>query len=279
MITPSTTATWSADESPRSLLAARPRPPRAGAFAAALAFGWRGLLKIKHLPEQLLDVIAIPIVFTLMFTYLFGGALAGSTGKYLQYILPGTLVMAVALVTMFTGVGLNTDISKGVFDRFKALPIWRPAPLVGGLIGDAGRYLLAAALVMALGLVMGFRPAGGVAGVLAALGLVVTFAFALSWVWMALGLLLRTPTAVMSIGTVVVFPLTLASNVFVQPRTMPGWLQAVVQVNPVSHLVTATRGLMSGMVSDEQIGWVLVASATLTLLCAPLTVYLYHKKQ
>lgn len=279
MTPPSPTAPWSADDPLHATLAARSRPPGAGALSAALAFGWRGLLKIKHLPEQLLDVIAIPIVFTLMFTYLFGGALAGSTGKYLQYILPGTLVMAVALVTMYSGVGLNTDVSKGVFDRFRALPIWRPAPLVGGLISDAGRYLLAAALVMALGLLMGFRPAGGVGGVLAALGLVVAFAFALSWAWMTLGLLLRTPSTVMSIGTVVVFPLTLASNVFVQPRTMPGWLHAFVDVNPVSHLVTAERGLMNGAVSGEQIVWVLIASAALTLPFAPLTVYLYGRER
>ncbi len=111
-----------------------PRPAPPGALSASAAFGWRALLKIKHVPEQLFDVIAIPVVFTLMFTYLFGGALAGSASRYLQFILPGTLVMAVLLVTMYAGVGLNADASKGVSDRFRSLPIWRPAPIAGALL-------------------------------------------------------------------------------------------------------------------------------------------------
>ncbi len=238
------------------------------------------MLKIKHVPEQLADVIAIPIIFTLMFTYLFGGALAGSTSAYLQFLLPGTLVMTVVLVTMYAGVGLNTDIITGVFDRFRSMPIWHPAPIVGALLGDAGRYLLASTLVIVLGLVLGFRPAGGVAGVLLAVALVLVFAFSLSWIWTVLGLIMRTPSAVMSVGTVVLFPLTLASNVFVNPQTMPGWLQAFVGVNPIAHLVTAARSLMMhGTVSAGQVGWVLLASAALTAIFAPLTMYLYRNKR
>jgi ABC-2 type transport system permease protein len=267
------------EEALRWMLRSQPRPNPPSALTASLAFGWRALLKIKHVPEQLLDVIAIPIVFTLMFTYLFGGALAGSTGQYLQFILPGTLVMAVVLVTMYAGVGLNTDISKGVFDRFRSLPIWRPAPIVGALLGDAARYLLAASLVILLGVVMGFRPQAGAPGVLAATGLVVIFALSLSWVWIVLGLLMRTPSAVMSVGTVVLFPLTLASNVFVRLQTMPGWLQAFVKVNPVSHLVTAERGLMHGGATTGQVLWVVFASAALVAVFAPLTAYLYGRKQ
>src|SRR5262249_41766917 len=161
--------------------------------------------------------------------------------------------------TMYAGVGLITDISTGVFDRFRTAPIWRPAPIVGGLLGDAGRYLLAATLVIALGLVLGFRPAAGVSGVLWAGALDLVFALSLSWVWTFLGLVLRTPRAVYSVTTVVLFPLTMASNTFVEPRTMPGWLQAVVSVNPVAHLVTATRSLMAGTTTSEQIIWVLLA--------------------
>jgi ABC-2 type transport system permease protein len=235
------------------------------------------LLKIKHVPEQLFDVIAIPVVFTLMFTYLFGGALAGSSGRYLQFILPGTLVMAVVLVTMYAGVGLNADAAKGVSDRFRSLPIWRPAPIVGALLGDVARYLLAASLVVVLGVAMGFRPAGGVSGVLAGIGLLVVFALSLSWAWTTLGLLMRTPQAVMSVGTVVLFPLTLASNVFVRPQTMPGWLQSFVAVNPVSHLVTAERGLMNGHPPAGQVAWVLLASAALVAVFAPITVHLYNR--
>ena len=263
----------------RLSLPAGPRPAPPGALSASAAFGWRALLKIKHVPEQLFDVIAIPVVFTLMFTYLFGGALAGSASRYLQFILPGTLVMAVLLVTMYAGVGLNADASKGVSDRFRSLPIWRPAPIAGALLGDVARYLLAASLVIVLGVAMGFRPAGGAPGVLAGVGLLVLFALALSWAWTTLGLLMRTPQAVMSVGTVVLFPLTLASNVFVRPQTMPGWLQAFVKINPVSHLVTAERALMGGQAAAGQVAWVLLASAALIAVFAPVTVHLYGRQR
>jgi ABC-2 type transport system permease protein len=171
----------------RSALSVRTRPPRPGALSTSLAFAWRSTLKIKHVPEQLGDVILIPVIFTVMFTYLFGGALAGSTREYLQLLLPGTLVMTVVLLTMYTGVGLNTDLTKGVSDRFRSLPIWRPAPIVGPLVGDVARYLLASALVIGLGLAMGFRPEGGVLGVLSAVALILAFSFGLSWTWTVLG--------------------------------------------------------------------------------------------
>jgi ABC-2 type transport system permease protein len=254
------------------------RPEPAGPWTATLAFGYRALLKIRHVPEQLFDVIAIPVVFTLMFTYLFGGALAGSPVRYLPFLLPGTLVMAVLLVSMYAGISLNTDVSKGITGRFRSLPVWRPAPVAGAVLGDLARYLIAAVLVTVLGLIMGYRPAGGAPGVLAGTGLLLAFALCLSWAWTALGLLLRTPQAVMSAGTVVLFPLTLASNVFVQPRTMPGWLQAFVRVNPVSHLVTAERGLLAGHPAAGQIAWVLLAAAALLAIFAPLTGYLYTRR-
>jgi ABC-2 type transport system permease protein len=258
---------------------AGPRPEPPGAWAASAAFGWRALLKIKHVPEMLLDVIAIPVVFTLMFTYLFGGALAGTPHRYLQFILPGTLVMAVLLVTMYAGTGLATDRAKGITDRFRALPIWRLAPVTGALLGDIARYLLAAGLVAALGVAIGFRPGGGAPGILAGIGLLLVFALALSWVWTALGLLLRTPQAVMSAATVVLFPLTLASNVFVAPQAMPGWLQAFVAVNPVSHLVTAERALLAGHPAAGSIAWVLLASTVLAAVFAPLTAWLYGRQR
>jgi ABC-2 type transport system permease protein len=236
------------------------------------------MLKLKHVPEELADVIGIPIIFTLMFTYLFGGALAGSTGTYLQFLLPGTLVLAVVLVTIYSGVTLNTDLATGSFDRFRSMPIWRPAPIVGGLIGDTGRYLLASGLVIGLGLLMGYSPGGGAAGVLGAIALVLAFAFGMGWIWTAVGLVMRSPRAIMSIGLTVLFPLTFASNVFVDPATMPSWLRSFVDLNPISHLVTAERGLMNGSATATQIIWVLVASAALTAVFAPLTMRLYRNK-
>jgi daunorubicin/doxorubicin transport system permease protein len=137
--------------------------------------------------------------------------------------------MTVLLLTTYTGVGLSTDIASGSFDRFRSMPIWRPAPVVGALIGDVGRYLIASALVLGLGIAMGFRADGGPAGVLGALGLILVFAFGLSWIWTTLGLLVRTPNVVLNLGMVVLFPVTLASNAFVDPGTTPGWVQAVIQ--------------------------------------------------
>jgi ABC-2 type transport system permease protein len=267
------------DQTLGTALSARARPPRAGALSATLTFAWRALLKLRHVPEQLIDVIGIPIIFTLGFTYLFGGALAGSTSQYLQFLLPGSLAMTVVLVTTYSGVTLNADHTKGVSDRFRSLPIWRPAPIVGALLGDTGRYLLASTIVVVLGLVLGYRPDGGVLGVVAAVALVLSFAFGLSWVWTTLGLVLRAPSAVNSLSLLVLFPLTLASNIFVDPATMPGWLQAFIDVNPISHLVTAARGLMGGTAKAGQVGWVLAAAAALTAVFAPLTTHLYRNQR
>lgn len=279
MTTIPTTASPVPDKTMRSALLAQTRPRRPNAFAVTLTFAWRAVLKLVRIPEQLADVIAIPIIFTLLFTYLFGGALAGSTGAYLQFLLPGTLTMTALLVTIHAGISLNTDVTSGVFDRFRTTPIWRPAPIVGALLGDIGRYLLASTLVVAVGLALGYRPVGGVAGVLLAVALVVIFALSLSWVWTTLGLVARAPGAVMNIGTTVLFPLTIASNVFVQPQTMPGWLQALININPVTHLVTAVRGLMAGTVIAGEVVWVLLACVTLTVIFAPLTSYLYRNKR
>jgi ABC-2 type transport system permease protein len=261
-----------------TVLSTRPPATPANPVAASLAFSWRALLKIKHVPEQLADAIFIPILFTVLFTYLFGGALAGSTGEYLQSLLPGTLVLSVLLITVYAGVNLNTDIAKGVFDRFRSMPIWRPSLIVGGLVSDGVRNVLAATLVLAIGLLMGFRPDGGVVGVLAAIGLVTVFAFGLSWVWATLGLVLRTPSSVTMISFFVQFPLTFASNVFVDPQTMPGWLRSFVEVNPVSHLVDAVRGLMHGTAAAGDVGWVLLASVALVAVFGPLTLHLYRTR-
>jgi ABC-2 type transport system permease protein len=268
-----------ADERSRAAFSTGPRPPRPSALGASLVFAWRSVLKVKHVPEQLGDVLAIPIIFTLLFTYLFGGAVAGTTADYLRFLLPGTLVMTILLLTMYTGIGLNADIATGVFDRYRALPLWRPAPIVGALIGDIGRYLAASALVLGIGGAMGYRPAGGLTGVLAALALILVFAFGLSWIWTTLALIMRTPGAVMNLGTAVLFPLTMASNVFVDPDTTPGWLQAIIRINPVTHLVTAVRDLTNGTAAPSQAAWVLLATAGLVVLFAPLTMWLYRIKE
>jgi ABC-2 type transport system permease protein len=261
----------------RRAIASSARPPRPSALSAAFTFGWRGMLKVKHVPEQLLDVTITPVMFVLMFTYLFGGAIAGSTGEYLDYILPGILVMSVLFTTVYSGVALNTDLTKGVVDRFRSLPIWRPAPLVGSLLGDSVRYVIAGTVIIVLGLILGYRPEAGAGGVLAALALVVVFAFGLSWVFTTLGLVLRSPNAVMNAGFMAIFPVTFLSNVFVDPETLPAGLEAFVNVNPISILADASRGLMEGNAAGGDIAIVLAVAAALTAVFAPLTTRLYRR--
>jgi len=277
-INPTTQASAAVDEAlVRKAISSTARPPRAGAVSAALTFGWRGMLKVKHVPEQLLDVTITPVMFVLMFTYLFGGAIAGSTGAYLDYILPGILVMSVLFTTVYSGVALNTDLTKGVVDRFRSLPIWRPAPLLGSLLGDSVRYLVAGTVIIGLGVALGYRPDAGVVGAVSALGLVVIFAFGLSWVFTTMGLILRSPNAVMNAGFMSIFPVTFLSNVFVDPETLPSGLEAVVRVNPISILVDASRGLMEGNAQAGDIAVVLAVAAALTMVFAPLTTRLYRK--
>jgi ABC-2 type transport system permease protein len=273
---PSTPATQEA--ALQKALASTPRPPGASAVSAALTFGWRGMLKVKHVPEQLVDVTITPVLFVVMFTYIFGGAIAGSTGDYLDYLLPGILVMSVSFTTVYSGVALNTDLTKGVVDRFRSLPIWRPAPLVGALLGDSVRYLVAGTLIVVLGVILGFRPSAGVGGVIAAMALVIVFAFGLSWVFTTLGLLMRSPNAVMNAGFLGIFPLTFLSNVFVEPETLPSALEAFVNANPISVLATASRGLMEGDASGGDIAIVLATTVALTAVFAPLTTRLYRSR-
>jgi len=281
MTTPPATISHVVPEAHRlnGLLGPSMPPRRAGALAASATFGWRAMLKIKREPKQLTDVIAIPVLFTVLFTYIFGGAIGGTPGHYLKTLLPGTLVMGITACTMYGGARLAQDVTTGVFDRFRSLSVWRGALVLGGLIGDAARYLLAAALVVILGVAIGYRPEGGALGVMAAVALVIAFGLSLSWMWAATALLVRDPTTVMSLGLAVLIPPTFASNIFVQPRTMPGWLQAFVNINPISHLADATRGMMNNTSGvGGAVTWSLIATAGITLLFAPLTVHLYGKQ-
>ena len=254
------------------------RPAAASAWASSTAFGWRAMLKIKHVPEQLFDVTMFPVMFTLMFTYVFGGAIAGSPGEYLQYALPGILVQTVVFITMYTALTVNTDIEKGVFDRIKSLPVWRPSMLVGALLGDSARYAMASTVVLTVGLLIGYRAPGGVLGVLAAVVLLVVFCFSLTWLWLIVGLKVRTPNAVMGVSMMVLFPLTFVSSVFAPPETMPGWLRAFVEVNPVTLLVEAARGLMNGQPDAGDLLWVLGLSAALIAIFAPIAMRLFNRK-
>ena len=260
------------------LVPADQRPAPAGAVSASLTYGWRALLKIKHIPEQLFDVTVFPIMMTVMFTYIFGGAIAGSVDGYVQWLIPGIFVQTMIMITMYTGLTLNRDISKGVFDRFRSLPTWRPAQLVGALLGDQIRYVLAGTIILIVGFVMGFRPEGGLTGVIMAFVLLLLFSFSLSWVWTVISLLVRTEQAAMGISMFIMMPLTFASNIFVDPETMPSWLQGAVEVNPVSVVVTAIRELMAGMGDFGSVTLVLVYCAVLIGVFGPVSMYFYNRK-
>ncbi|RJL24240.1 ABC transporter permease [Bailinhaonella thermotolerans] len=276
--TETTTSYVPAPETLAAVLTRGERPPRPSAWSASVTFGWRAMLKIKHVPEQLFDVTAFPIMMTLLFTYLFGGALAGSTTNYLQYVLPGLMAQSIIMITMYTGVAVNTDIEKGVFDRFRTLPIWRPAPMVGYLLGDMLRYTIASLVMLTVGLILGFRPSGGVVGVVLGIAVLIGYSFAFSWIWTMFGLLLRSEKSVMGVSMMVLFPLTFLSNIFVNPKTMPTWLQYFVNANPVSHLVSAIRSLMAGKPDTGALTLVLVAALVLIAVFGTLTMRLYNRK-
>ena len=255
------------------------KPRAVSALSATGTLAWRAMLKIKHVPFQLFDVTITPIMFTLLFTYMFGGALAGSPSVYIQYLLPGILVQTIIFITVYTGVGLNTDIQKGLYDRFRSLPIWQPAPILGALVGDLFRYSVASMLIIVLGLILGFRPQGGAAGVLLAFGLVLIFSIALSWIWIIIGMKVKNPESVMTTSFVFLMPLTFASNIFVGLETMPPWLRAAVRHNPVTHLANASRGLMHGKDVGADVLWVLLASAVIVAVAAPIALRMYHQER
>jgi ABC-2 type transport system permease protein len=263
----------------RGVLAAGPTPAAPSALSAVITLAWRAMLKIKHVPFQLFDVVITPIMFTLLFTYIFGGALAGTPREYIQYLLPGVLVQTIVFITVYTGVGLNTDIQKGLYDRFRSLPMWQPSPLFGALLGDVFRYSLAGTIIIIVGLIIGFRPGGGVMGIVWAMVLLLVFSFALSWLWIIVGMLMKTPETVMTMSFVFLMPLTFASDIFVRLETMPGWLQAVVGRNPVTLLARAARGLMHGNVIMSDVWGVLISSAVITAIAVPIAMKLYYRER
>ncbi len=209
----------------------------------SLTMAYRGLLKIRRTPEQLFDVTFQPIIFTLMFTYIFGGAIAGNVENYLPIIIPGILVQTIITTSVVTGTQLREDMDKRVFDRFKSLPIARIAPLAGALLAYTIRYTIATVLTFSMGFVLGYRPEGGLDSVIIAGLLVIACAWAISWIFAFFGVISRTASSVQGISMMVLFPLTFLSNAFVPADTMPNWLQWFVKINPISHLVTAVRDL------------------------------------
>jgi len=244
----------------------------------SFTMAYRGLLKIKRTPEQLIDVTVQPILFTLMFTYLFGGAIAGNVASYLPLLIPGILVQTVITTSVVTGVQLREDMDKGVFDRFKSLPIARISPLAGALLADTIRYAIATTLTFVMGYIMGYRPGGGFWSVVVAALLVVACAWAISWIFAFFGVIARSASSVQGISMIILFPLTFLSNAFVPVKSLPTWLQGFVNVNPISHLVTAVRDLANNGTVGMDVVISLIGAAVIVAIFAPLTVRAYMRK-
>jgi oleandomycin transport system permease protein len=233
---------------------------------------WRSLVSIKHNPFELLDLSIQPVMFVLLFTYVFGGAISGSTGHYLLFALPGIVVQNAIFATLTTGVGLSTDLTKGVYDRLRSLPIARWSPLAGRICADTMKQVWAISLLLGVGAIIGYRAQGGVQGVLGAYALVLIFTLAVSWLAVLVGVMVDNPEKVQIFGFVVTFPLTFTSNAFVPTGTMPGWLQAWVKVNPVTILSDAIRGLLNGTSTAGPVLQSLIWAVAITAVFAPLAV-------
>lgn len=257
--------------------ATRPRPTIGDGVAQTLTMAWRGIKKMLRKPEQFFDVTLQPILFTAMFAYIFGGAIAGDVKSYLPLMVPGILAQTVLTTCMATGVQLREDIEKGVFDRFKSLPISRVAPLAGPMVADLVRYAIASALTLGMGVAIGYRPDGGVPGVLGAILLAIVCGWSLAWAFTFIGTVARSAQGVQGLSMMILFPLTFLSNAFVPVDTLPSGLRTFVDVNPVSHLVTATRDLANHGDLTAATGWTLLACGVVIAVFAPLSVRNYAR--
>jgi len=242
------------------------------------ALAKRSLIKTWRTPEALIDVTVQPIIFLVLFTYIFGGAIGGTSQDYLQFLLPGLLGQSIAMAGVALGQNLNSDIEKGVFDRFRSLPIGRSVPLVGAVIADIGRYLILCVVTLGFGMLIGFRIETNPMAATAAIGISIAFALCFCWISVFVGMTVRTSGAVQGVMFLIVLPLSFASNTFVNPDTMPSWLQTFVQVNPISQLVTTVRGLMIGGPVAESLMWTLVWMAILLVVFVPLALRGYRRR-
>ena len=260
-----------------AVAAARPRVSLGETLAQTLIMAWRALKKMRRNPEQLFDVTVQPLLFTAMFAYIFGGAISGNVRAYLPQLIPGIVAQTVLTTCMATGVQLREDMEKGVFDRFKALPMARIAPLAGPMVADLVRYLIAAGLTFVTGVVIGYRPGGGVFGVLGAMLLAIFTGWSLAWIFTWIGTIAKSASSVQGMSMLFLFPLTFLSNAFVPVTTLPTWLADFVKVNPVSHLVSATRSLANNGTVSGEAGWTLLACVAVIAVFAPISVRSYRK--
>jgi ABC-2 type transport system permease protein len=283
MMSTATLGTLPAETKPRvidpaeAVARTRGRTSIAELLTQTMIMAWRALKKMRRNPEQFFDVTLQPLLFTAMFAYLFGGAVAGSVSGYLPLMIPGIVAQTVLTTCMATGVQLREDMDKGVFDRFKAMPMARLAPLAGPMVADLVRYLIAAGLTFVMGVIIGYRPGGGFLGVLGAIVLAMFIGWAIAWIFTFIGTVARSARAVQGFSMMFLFPLTFLSNAFVPESTLPGWLQGFVKANPVSYLVSATRDLANHASVTGNVGWALLAGVIVVAIFAPLSLWGYRR--
>ena len=247
------------------------------ALADGLVLAKRNLVQIPRIPELLIFATIQPVMFVLLFRYVFGGAIDVGSQSYVNYLMAGIFAQTVAFGSMTTGIGLAEDLSRGLIDRFRSLPMARSAVLVGRTIADLVRNMFVVAVMLAVGLLVGFRPGGGATGWVAAIGLLLLLSFAFSWIAATIGLLVRNVEAVQPASFVWLFPLTFASSAFVPTSSMPGWLRAFAERQPITQVVDAVRGFLL----DEPVGsagWqALTWCVGILLVFVPLAVSLYRR--
>jgi len=249
------------------------------ALAHSLTLAWRNVTQLKHSPEKLLDVILMPIVFLVLFLFVFGGAVAGSTHAYLELLLPGLVAQMAVFATMGLGTALCEDIHKGVFDRFRSLPIARSAPLVGAVLGDTARFCVVMVVLTGFGSLLGFRFHTGVLPVLAAFALAYVFYLAVCWISVLIGLVAPSPETVQGIAFIFIMPLVFGSSILMpSTASMPGWLQAWVKVNPVTSLADAVRGLTVGGPVASHAMYALAWAAGIVVVAFPLAMSMYRRR-
>jgi ABC-2 type transport system permease protein len=239
---------------------------------------WRALVKMRRNPEQLVDVTAMPILLTVMFGFMFAGAISGSRASYLPILIPGIIAQSIISGCVGAGVQLREDMDKGVSNRFRSLPIVRIAPLAGPMMADLARYAIATSVTLTVGILMGYRPGGGVPGVAAGMVLAIITGWSLAWIFLWIGTRVRSAGAVQGMSMMVMFPLAFLSNAFVPVDTLPGWLQTVTRVNPVSYVVSALRDLMNHGALTAQVGWAVLGCATVAAIFIPLAVHSYSRR-
>ncbi|GGT45581.1 transport permease protein [Streptomyces kurssanovii] len=240
----------------------------------------RNIMQIKQDPESMFDVLLMPIVFTLLFVYVFGGAISGKGNQdvYVNYVVPGLMAMMGLSIAMAVGTGINDDFRKGVMDRFRTMPIARSSVLVAKIVVEVGRMLVAIAILLGVGFLLGLEIKTSVLELLGAVGLSLVFGASLTWIFILLGLTMKTAQAVQGMAMLVLMPLQFGSSIFTPPSTMPGWLESFTEYNPLSNLADAARALINGGPVAHSVWMTLGWAAAITVVTAPLAIARFRKK-